>query len=544
MSLIRIAHWETEFVDNELAQNEVAIALADSVFGPSATIGPFESELDGNPVIDVDRQRVGVLMQTSPASDKIIGYSGPTNCLIALDAAGQILSVAILSSGDTLDHVAIVLESQPFLTSFQGLGFQSDEEWKNVDAVSGATLTSYAVIASVANRLGGSAPSLKFEAQPNLENVQRLFQNASSTNPSPRNGVWTVLDSKGETLGSVLSTTPAADHLSGYQGPSVVLMAFDTSQRCTGMILDQTYDNQPYSSYLDDDYGFQSFYLGRTLEELAKLSPDELGIEGVSGATMTSMSVAEGIPLAAKAALAIPSVDASTRRSSTRPLASYLLDLITIVLATIGIVISVTSLRNKKWFRIGYQFAVVVFLGFIGGHLLSQASLAGWAAHSIPWTTAPGLVFLSFAALVVPMVSKHQPYCHHICPFGSLQQLARNRLPWKIRVSSWFRRLLGTIPWLLLFLVVIVSIRSIPINLASIEPFDAFAFRVAGWASISIFVIGLIGSLFVPMAYCRFGCPTGAVLNYLKFRADSGRFGLRDFAAVALLGIGSVLVAL
>ena len=63
-------------------------------------------------------------------------------------------------------------------------------------------------------------------------------------------------------------------------------------------------------------------------------------------------------------------------------------------------------------------------------------------------------------------------------------------------------------------------------DLAAIEPFDGFEFRVAGWATIVIFVVGLLVSLVSPMAYCRFGCPTGAVLNFLRFRADSHRLGL------------------
>jgi polyferredoxin len=73
--------------------------------------------------------------------------------------------------------------------------------------------------------------------------------------------------------------------------------------------------------------------------------------------------------------------------------------------------------------------------------------------------------------------------------------------------------------------------------LASIEPFDGFAFRVAGWATIGVFVVGLIFSLVSPMAYCRFGCPTGALLEFLKFRADSQRIGTRDWAALLLLAI-------
>jgi len=61
--------------------------------------------------------------------------------------------------------------------------------------------------------------------------------------------------------------------------------------------------------------------------------------------------------------------------------------------------------------------------------------------------------------------------------------------------------------------------------------------RVAGWATLSIAVIGLLVSLLVPMAYCRYGCPTGAVLNYVRLRGVGDRFQARDLAALALLGL-------
>ena len=57
---------------------------------------------------------------------------------------------------------------------------------------------------------------------------------------------------------------------------------------------------------------------------------------------------------------------------------------------------------------------------------------------------------------------------------------------------------------------------SLPVSLVDIEPFDAWVFRVAGWATITVAIVGLVASLFVPMAYCRYGCPTGALLKFLQ----------------------------
>jgi hypothetical protein len=41
----------------------------------------------------------------------------------------------------------------------------------------------------------------------------------------------------------------------------------------------------------------------------------------------------------------------------------------------------------------------------------------------------------------------------------------------------------------------------------------------------------------VPLAYCRFGCPTGALLNYLRLQGPGDRFGRRDVAALTLLAL-------
>ena len=92
----------------------------------------------------------------------------------------------------------------------------------------------------------------------------------------------------------------------------------------------------------------------------------------------------------------------------------------------------------------------------------------------------------------------------------------------------------GLLVWSLL-----VALTHWPYSLVHIEPFDAYVFRVAGWATLTIAVVGLVASLFVPMAYCRYGCPTGALLEYLRRHARSDRFTRRD-----LLAVGCALTAL
>jgi polyferredoxin len=178
---------------------------------------------------------------------------------------------------------------------------------------------------------------------------------------------------------------------------------------------------------------------------------------------------------------------------------------------------------------------LVVYLGFLNGDMLSQALIVGWAQNGIPWRLGPGLVILSAAALLTPAVTKRQLYCHHICPYGAAQQLLRGRVSRRRRIARHWRRWLQLIPPVLLVLVVLTAMLHWPINLAGIEPFDAFLFWIAGTAALTIAVVGLAASALVPMAYCRFGCPTGAMLEYVRYQGQSDRFSRRDALAAGLL---------
>ena len=527
--IIRFAQPAPNLDADKLDESPIAMDFVGQAYSGSQ-IGPWKESKKGWPVSSEDQAK-GLLIQTSPTSDSIVGYSGPSNCMVLIDQDQKIQGVKMLSSGDTIDHVRAVESNGSFFDSF--VGRKQGSDWSQIDAVSGATLTSHAIVASVARRIDGSNLSLKFDATPWMENVKKLFPAAERLEESTPSA-FAVFDATNRPLGSLLMTTPWADDLSGYQGPTAALLGF-VDGKCTGVVVDQTYENQPYANYLDDDAPFQKLYRGKTL---LQLSADSEGIDGVSGATMTSTCVAEGIAVAAKG-ISSPQPTIPIRKAW-----SWWIDGVTILLTVVGLVISLNWIKLKK-LRWLYLIAVIVFIGFVGGHMLSQALFAGWARSSIPWQVAPGLVVLAAVALITPAVSKHQPYCHQICPFGAMQQLTRNTAGAKSGISKQLRpilsRLGGWIPFGLLAITVWAACTRSGFNLAAIEPFDAFSFRVAGWATIGVFIAGMIVSLFVPMAYCRHGCPTGRVLDWLKFRGNSDRLGLSDLAAMMLLVLAVVL---
>ena len=75
----------------------------------------------------------------------------------------------------------------------------------------------------------------------------------------------------------------------------------------------------------------------------------------------------------------------------------------------------------------------------------------------------------------------------------------------------------------------------LPLDLAEVEPFDAYLIRTAGIATVVIAVIGLVAAAVIPMAYCKYGCPTGFVLSFVRSHGPADRFSRRDLVAAMLL---------
>lgn len=441
----------------------------------------------------------GSSFQTAPESDGVVGYSGPTNCRVEIDAQGLISGVSILESGDTVEHVRDVMADPKFLASFKGRSWEEVREGARVDGVAGATLTSLAIVEGMARRFGGTRPSCRFPQPVTVDEVRRFFPAAT-----------------------VLRTSPEADDIAGYSGPTDTLVALDPQGRVMGFAIRKSYDTPEYVDRIGEDAAFMRMFDGKDLKEVASM---DAAVEGVSGATMTSQAVARGIVRAA-----------GRGESARRPFPIRMRDVGLALLIVAALVVAFTPLRRNRKLRIALQIVLIAGLGFMSGDMISQALLAGWARSGIPWAVAPGLVLLTAAAILVPIFGGRQIYCHHLCPHGAAQELLRHLLPWKFALPRRLVRVLALIPALLLLVVVVVAMRRLPFDLAAIEPFDAYVWRVAGISAIAVAVVGLVVSIFVPMAYCRFGCPTGAVLQFLWLNGRSDRFGRRDLVALALVG--------
>ena len=110
-------------------------------------------------VKDAKGAKLGTVLYSSPYSDNVKGFNGPTPLLIALDAEGRIKNVVLLDNQETPNFAQRVVDGGLY-EAWNGLTV--DEALaKEVDAVSGATYTSKGVKNSLKARLEAYQRQLK-----------------------------------------------------------------------------------------------------------------------------------------------------------------------------------------------------------------------------------------------------------------------------------------------------------------------------------------------------------------------------------------------
>ena len=101
-----------------------------------------------------------------------------------------------------------------------------------------------------------------------------------------------VLGSNGVELGYLVRTLPEAGRIIGYCGISDSLVALDRDGRVIGFRIRGSEDTRQHVGDVNDDRFFRKTWNGMTWEQVAGMNLKKAGVEGVSGATLTSMAVA------------------------------------------------------------------------------------------------------------------------------------------------------------------------------------------------------------------------------------------------------------
>ena len=100
---------------------------------------------------------------------------------------------------------------------------------------------------------------------------------------------------------------------------------------------------------------------------------------------------------------------------------------------------------------------------------------------------------------------------------------------------------LTMLPILIFALMIVLAFTISAHGLAIPEPFDAYVWEVTGAVTIALALISLIGSAFVPMANCRYDCPTGAMLKLFEFQPDEQGWNGLDYLSFSFTSLSLLL---
>lgn len=166
------------------------------------------------------------------------------------------------------------------------------------------------------------------------------------------------------------------------------------------------------------------------------------------------------------------------------------------------------------------QLAVnVVVLGlwtgtFVSYTLFMRIFAGGVSLSAIGAFAAPMLMLI--VALIYPLAGRSGHYCANVCPFGSAQELAGKLSRRKLRITPRILKLLSVLRNLLWGVLMALLLTGTCTAWIDYELFTAFLYSSASVWVIVLAALFLVLSVWVPRPYCRFVCPTGALIKSVE----------------------------
>lgn len=309
----------------------------------------------------------------------------------------------------------------------------------------------------------------------------------------------------------VVNTRVLAKDVQGYGGPVPLKIHIDKDGRLTAI---EAEPNAESPSFFDRAKELFSRWQGKTIDEA--MAED---VDAVSGATFSSKAiirnVQRGLAYAKQHGLADGGKGAQ-KESAERTVATgwTLGSIVALIAVLLGAVVPLFT--NNRRLHLVQLVVNVVVLGLWTGTFVSYTLFlrlfAGGVSLSAIGTLAAPLLML-IVALLYPLAGRSGHYCAHVCPFGSAQELAGKLSRRKLRITPRVLSVLTALRNLLWGVLMALLLTGTCTAWIDYELFTAFIYSSASVWVIVLAVLFLVLSVWVPRPYCRFVCPTGALMK-------------------------------
>lgn len=312
----------------------------------------------------------------------------------------------------------------------------------------------------------------------------------------------------------VVNTRVLAKDVQGYGGPVPLKIHIGKDGRLTAI---EAEPNAESPSFFDRAKELFSRWQGKTIDEA--MAED---VDAVSGATFSSKAiirnVQRGLAYAKQHGLADGGKGAQEKSAERTVATGWTLgSIVALIAVLLGAVVPLFT--NNRRLHLVQLVVNVVVLGLWTGTFVSYTLFlrlfAGGVSLSAIGTLAAPLLML-IVALLYPLAGRSGHYCAHVCPFGSAQELAGKLSRRKLRITPRVLRVLTALRNLLWGVLMALLLTGTCTAWIDYELFTAFIYSSASVWVIVLAVLFLVLSVWVPRPYCRFVCPTGALMKSVE----------------------------
>lgn len=309
----------------------------------------------------------------------------------------------------------------------------------------------------------------------------------------------------------VVNTRVLAKDVQGYGGPVPLKIHIDKDGKLTAI---EAEPNAESPSFFDRAKELFSRWQGKTIDEA--MAED---VDAVSGATFSSKAiirnVQRGLTYAKQHGLADGGKGAQEESVERTVATGWTLgSIVALIAVLLGAVVPLFT--NNRRLHLVQLVVNVVVLGLWTGTFVSYTLFlrlfAGGVSLSAIGTLAAPLLML-IVALLYPLAGRSGHYCAHVCPFGSAQELAGKLSRRKLRITPRVLRVLTALRNLLWGVLMALLLTGTCTAWIDYELFTAFIYSSASVWVIVLAMLFLVLSVWVPRPYCRFVCPTGALMK-------------------------------
>ncbi len=283
-----------------------------------------------------------------------------------------------------------------------------------------------------------------------------------------------------------------------------MIVAMSPSGKVIDIDLRENYETPSYLAKLKD---FLQSFKNKTIGEISH-------IDTVAGATVSSEAIKKSVLLAAEKAgrliLNQEGKSISGGKISLKVIAGIVI---------FSLFFLLYYLKRTRATRLLLDVISLAILGFYLNLPLSLDHIFKFLELNFPdIISGIGIIVIAIVAFL-PAIGGNNIYCREICPFGAYQRLLAAISPVKLKPSPSLKRKSTRIRDIILLLLIILHFGLNLKGLTTVEPYSSFfTLEVSGGFLIYVIVITII-SLFYPMFWCSYLCPTGAFLDGIKIHS-------------------------